>query len=156
MDVKSEIDDDDSDNLNEEDELDDDINIEDEDFSQFGIAVGEDILRVYYSARMINKLSNSQKQSSKPSAPNSAVKKDNNENFFRPITPSLKNSFNQRKQTPVYNNKRIDSLLNTNEQLEDYKRDSSFHREQVNNDDNEDNQEPNELDYEIDINDKIN
>lgn len=101
MDVKSEIEDDDSDNLEDAEDAEEDVNIEDEDFSQFGIAVGEELLRKFYSTRRPTQLPQSRNASNKASAPSSAVKRDGTDSLFRPTTPSLKNSFNQRKQTPV-------------------------------------------------------
>lgn len=42
---KSEIDDEDIEEFLDDEEFDDDVGIEDEDLSQFGVEVGEDILR---------------------------------------------------------------------------------------------------------------
>jgi hypothetical protein len=50
-DVKSEVDDNDSDQFEDEDENEDDINIEDEDFSQFGVKVGEEALRKFINTQ---------------------------------------------------------------------------------------------------------
>jgi len=95
QDIKSEMDDNESDDLNE-DEMDDDINIEDEDLTEFGVNVGEDALKDYISKRMIVKFSRKTNRTNRESEID-----EKSEKVFRPITPSMKNSLNQRKQTPV-------------------------------------------------------
>lgn len=74
--------------------MDDEVGIEDEDLSQFGVDVGEHILLGFYDKR-------SYKESFIDKSVNkSIIEKRDNDSFFRPTTPSIKNSFVQRKATP--------------------------------------------------------
>jgi len=104
-DVQSEVDDNDSDQFEDEEDNDDDINIEDEDFTQFGVAVGEDALRKFKHTRSMEQHQPRRNESNKT---HSSTKKtpQNQIDPFRPRTPSLKNSFSQRKSTPIDGKKR--------------------------------------------------
>lgn len=51
LDIESEVGDDESEQAEEPDDFEDDVNIEDEDFNQFGIPTGEDILNKFYNSK---------------------------------------------------------------------------------------------------------
>mmetsp|Transcript_44628 Transcript_44628/g.37524 ORF Transcript_44628/g.37524 Transcript_44628/m.37524 type:complete len:130 (+) Transcript_44628:724-1113(+) len=94
--AKSEVDDEDIEEfLDDEEAEDDDVGIEDEDLTQFGVEAGEDMLRHFYDNREY-------KESFIDRSMNrSMLEKKDNESFFRPTTPSIKNSFVQRRPTPL-------------------------------------------------------
>lgn len=93
------MDDNDSDQFEDEEENEDDINIEDEDFAQFGVPVGEGALfKFIQSGQVVQSFQPRRKESNKTQ---SSAKKTQHVDPFRPRTPSLKNSFSQRKSTPI-------------------------------------------------------
>jgi len=87
-----------SEQAEEEDEDDEDVIIEDEDFNQFGIPTGEDVLKQFYSHTSGHDYSLTKRSDATKTNTNRGRGTDE---IFRPITPSLKTSFNTRKQTPL-------------------------------------------------------
>lgn len=95
--AKSEVDDEDIEEFLEDEEAeDDDVGIEDEDLTQFGVEAGEDMLRHFQALREYKESFIEGKSMNR-----SVLEKKDTESIFRPTTPSIKSSFVQRRPTPL-------------------------------------------------------
>lgn len=81
--------------LEDEECEEDEVGIEDEDLTQFGVETGEDILRHFYDLRQYRESFVDR------SLNRSVLDKKDTDSIFRPTTPSIKNSFVQRRPTPL-------------------------------------------------------